>query len=508
MKYKKGFVANLLILVVSGIVVLSAGFSFLYYQSKKDSIRQGKAIDELIVKLNTGQKIEENQINKTNENLGRTPVSPTKIIPTNSVSNSQQGKVIDKPVTNQPVPTPVKTTNLQNQSITFQLQSEFLKNEPIAQQIASGQLKQYDIRKYNFVFLSINNANNDDFAYRFINAIKMTGQVVGSVSSHISGQYVSEDLLNRFQLFWGFSASPYIEALVLKKVDSILASREAEEKNVAISFPLYKYFIEAPKNQESKTHIAYLLAQTFRELPSSLVVWSEQNFKNYLSRQRTTAFLDDGYANNYKFCEIFIYETIGDMCTVTTASEKVVDDFMTADVNLHEYAHYLDRNLHSRNPNTSQGLIDTTEFYSISYDINQRDLRPGIWPSYKLRNPNNKRNEFVSIYAMGWGTDDYGYKSSGEDFAESFGMYVTQGKAFRALTINNSVLKQKYDWLKQNVFGNVEYQSGASDAIEHTKNSFDAITVATGVFNVNGITESYPNFVWNYQFLNGSMVTK
>ncbi len=397
-------------------------------------------------------------------------------------------------------PTPSPT-----QIVTFELKSSFLKNESIAQQIASGELKTYDIKKYGFIYGATKpDANVEDFAYRFFNAIKMTGQIIGA--NTVGGHYASEDLLNRFQQFWGFPVSSDIDVRTLQKVDSLLASREANEEKLALTLPIYSHFIDTPKNQETKIHSAYLFAKTFKELPPGLVVWSEQNFKDYFARQLGGHY-DRINSSDYKICDVYLYDNFGDNCKPITGHPKAADDFDTMSVKIHEYAHYLDRNLYPRNEKTSQGLIDTTGFYNISYDVSQRDTT-AEWPSYKLRNLGNERNEFVGAYAIGWSTSKPGYKSSPEDFAESFHMYIAQGKLFRVISSNNSVLKQKYDWLKQNVFNGVEYQSGAADALEYTKDNPNKVSVATGAFNVRDFSEYYPNFVWNYGFLNGSMESK
>ncbi len=61
-----------------------------------------------------------------------------------------------------------------------------------------------------------------------------------------------------------------------------------------------------------------------------------------------------------------------------------------------------------------------------------------------------ERKDFVSGYAM---SDPF------EDFAESFNFYVLHGKDFRAIKKESSVLAQKYDFLKNEVFEGVEFES-------------------------------------------------
>jgi hypothetical protein len=47
-----------------------------------------------------------------------------------------------------------------------------------------------------------------------------------------------------------------------------------------------------------------------------------------------------------------------------------------------------------------------------------------------------------------------------EDFAESFAAYVVSGNAFRSMAQGNSVLNEKYEWLKTHVFENFEFATG------------------------------------------------
>lgn len=105
------------------------------------------------------------------------------------------------------------------------------------------------------------------------------------------------------------------------------------------------------------------------------------------------------------------------------------------------------------------------------------------------------------------------YFSAAEDFAESFSLYVTDGKVFRKLAELSDVLRQKYDWLKNNVFNGQEYQSGDIQSVNILKQQPNLVgdelaKQATGAFNVVDYSTSLPNFVWNYKFVNGSLVPK
>jgi len=399
---------------------------------------------------------------------------------------------------------------------TFQLRSDFLKNDLTAQGIASGTIKNYDIREFKSNYGGFGPFPTDNFAYKFLSAIRMLGYVKGSQT--ISGQNMAEQILNRVQRFNNVSVSPYIDGSVLKIIDSILAnSREGLDKTLASQFPLFEHFIASPLNEPTKEHVAAIFATVFKELPSSLVAWSEQNFKEFFRNQLPGHFtnLDN---SNYQICDIAIYAELGDDCIPVTYAgvqlinkipSSIVDDFDRATTIIHEYAHYLDRNLYSRDSTTSQGLIDTTNFYSISFNLSSVGPSSGSTKTYSYRNPNNIKNEFVSAYAMGWqASDGSQHFTAAEDFAESFSMYIDQGKVFRKLSETNSILKTKYDWLKQNVFNGTEYQSGDIAGIAAIKKEPTSQNVSTGAFSERDYSQSILNFVWNYKFLNGSSVPK
>lgn len=79
-------------------------------------------------------------------------------------------------------------------------------------------------------------------------------------------------------------------------------------------------------------------------------------------------------------------------------------------------------------------------FYSIS------------WLSNTMMQPNPKDSDFVSGYAK---SDPF------EDFSESFAFYALQKKEFKRLAAKNAVLKAKYDFMDQIVFGGNEIASSA-----------------------------------------------
>ncbi len=413
-----------------------------------------------------------------------------------------------------------KQPKIETPTPSFQLQSNFLKNDPTAKTIASGTLPNYDIRTSSYVYGGAGPVSTDNFGFKFLTAIRMLGYVKGAQT--VGGQNMNEQILNRVERFNNLSVSPFIDKSVLKIIDSILVSRESLDSSSASNFPLYSHFINAPLNEPTKDHAAAVFSAVLGELPSSLVTWSEQNFKDYFRNQLLGRFSGID-SPNYQICDIAIYSELGDGCTAVVYSGTpivnkiptiITDDFDNATTIIHEYAHYLDRNIFSRNSATSQGLIDTTSFYAISYNLS--DQGPGGTTetggggkTYAYKNPSNIKNEFVGGYAQGWqASDNSQHFTPYEDFAESFTMYVSEGKVFRKLSETYPVLKQKYDWLKQNVFQGQEYQSGDVAGIAAIKAQPTSTASATGAFNSRDYAQSLPNFVWNYKFSAGSLVPK
>lgn len=72
------------------------------------------------------------------------------------------------------------------------------------------------------------------------------------------------------------------------------------------------------------------------------------------------------------------------------------------------------------------------------------------WRSADMRRENISDLDFVSGYAR---TNCF------EDFAESYLMYRLHGEKFRALSAGSDVLKQKYEFLRDEVFGGQEYNT-------------------------------------------------
>lgn len=214
---------------------------------------------------------------ETNQNLGQT------ITPSETTQQPQTTTPTPTPKpSSPPIQSPKPTTEVPKQTteIAFTLQSEYLRNDPTAQAIASGKTNNYDIRTFPLVYGGKGPYNTDNFAYRFLSSLRMLGYIRGLKS--VNGQYIAEQYLNRFQQFNNLATSPFVNASILKIVDSALADRENLERNTALNFPLYNHLVTAPLNEPTKEHVAFLLSSIFSELPNNLVVWGEKTLKIFI----------------------------------------------------------------------------------------------------------------------------------------------------------------------------------------------------------------------------------
>ncbi len=379
------------------------------------------------------------------------------------------------------------------------LQRNFLKNDLTAISIINGLLSNYDIKSFFYVYGG-QWVSTDSFAYRIVSAIRQLGysQSVNTVG----GQYPAEILLNKLQRLNGLPVTNIITKDILLKIDSMLVGSENLDNSLGQDFPLYSRMLSAPLNEPSKEHLARIMDVDFRALPFNLTIWSESNFKGFASVQLLGSLGPLPLDNNYKFCESFYYGELGDTCEFRGNSIVVFnDDYDMANLFLHEYAHFLDANLYGKVSGMSSGIINPAGFYAISFDTSKEKIDSSGWRFYPYRRGLSSRaSEFVSSYATGWqiGTNE-DYFTAFEDFAESFVFYVQGGNIFRELGRGNSYLQQKYDWLKQNVFGGIEYNTGIAGNIRLLQNNPKG-SYGNLVFNTLQYAKINDDHVFNYNY--------
>ncbi|MDB5266539.1 MAG: hypothetical protein JWN89_354 [Parcubacteria group bacterium] len=481
MKYQKGFASLLLIvLIVAGLAAAGGG-----YAVYKDKQQHEKFVSTL------------GAINKNKESAGSntaesndTSVSPVSTTPT------------------QPKATPASPapTSSPESKIVFTLKSQFLKDDATAQKIASGENPGVDISTFPLKAIR-KNVPTDSFAYRVVSALRMLGYQEG----YNSEAYVGQEFLGDFKRVNGLPVTTTIDASTLQKIDSQLALREVEDLKLAKNFPLYPYFMTAPKNEPTKEHAAALFDIAFSALPSNIMVWSEANFKAYMRDQGGSQFSNS--AAGYKVCLSVLYPEVDDNCTINTRGVLSFwgSDLAIVGTQIHEYSHFLDGNVYPKEAGTSRGVVDTTSFYDISYDTSKQTIGSNGWKIFPIRRPSSARNEFVSAYAMGWSLSDKASdaytRTAQEDFAESMSMFVTEGKVFRELAKTSPVISQKYDWLKQHVFNGREYATGEIKGIAFIKahptalleDQGSGVAVSTGAYNAQHYSVYLPDFAWDYK---------
>lgn len=111
---------------------------------------------------------------------------------------------------------------------------------------------------------------------------------------------------------------------------------------------------------------------------------------------------------------------------------------------IHEFGHITDLGCLRGSPQSGQSTFrdgpetifrddPSTGFYGIS------------WLQETARKPDSAPEDFVSGYAA---------KDAFEDFAETFAYFVLQPEAFRARAEGNGAIRQKWEWMTENVFKN------------------------------------------------------
>jgi hypothetical protein len=386
------------------------------------------------------------------------------------------------------------------------LSSNYFRNDTTAQNILSGRS------------FSIKDAINQDgtisinsFATKFLNGLRQVGYT--GISSLVPATESSALVwLHKFQRINNLPQGDSVGPAELLKLDSLVAAREKADSQLAALLPLpLSNIVSGASTEPSSTHVAALLTIALRSLPPHLVKWNSQNILSFIQTQGP-----GGDAGGIQFtargiCFLNYFPSLDSQCNATNATmvpSLLKDDPSLVYDILHEYAHYLDGRIYSsEGADSSKGIIDTQGFTEISFDTSVNCNPSSPWRFFKLRNPGNERNEFVTNYAVGWtATGDESCRSSVEDFAESFAMYVMQGNTFRKLAETKPVLAQKYAWLKSNVFAGKEYFTGNADNIPAVNQALAApympqLPTFIDYLNIN------PNFVWDYQLIGGGVAS-
>lgn len=402
----------------------------------------------------------------------------------------------------------VEQTEKQPTQVLQGLTSKFFKNDPTAQSIATGQVIDYDIKTFGLTSgRSDRPASTNNFAYRVVSALRQLGY--SEFNSVASDSNIASVRLKKFQRLNNLPITDVLSRETLLAIDKKLAESEALDTGLGKQFPVTNKFFAPPVNEPSAEHIGRILYLAFRALPENLVIWSENEFRNFFYYQMpgTLQFASmegDYFAAPYTICPNFYYPEYDSSCkspstAVSTLFNK--DDAYVVNTFLHEYAHYLDANLYYTLEGISRAKIDTKSFYDITYDTSKEKVADNGRKIYPLRRESSAvRDEFVSKYGSGnQFSGQPGYFTPYEDFAETFVMYVMSGKVFRSLSVNHPVLKQKYEWMNEHVFHGREYETGDMAALSWLKTHPNEPNGNIAA-NSSDFLSADENLVWNYTF--------
>ncbi len=260
----------------------------------------------------------------------------------------------------------------------------------------------------------------------------------------------------------------------LLALDKQMKEQEQKDAVLAQRFSLYPNTVTDHPNGVTKEFVSAIVVKSLEALPSNLVDLGRRNMLQCEVSQCTGGIAPGSFIfqkgtdtpirsvpqdDNFDFYNV---RFLGKKDEQSASGGFSLGTEIL--VTIHEYGHYLDGSIYAPLAGTKQGMIDTREFYKISYEGVDALGSPPFYFKHHLLYLKEGLNEsaFVDNYGMAReGNDKQGkmqYRYV-EDFAESFATYVASGKDFRKKAENNEILKRKYDWLKQNVFNEIEYDT-------------------------------------------------
>lgn len=343
------------------------------------------------------------------------------------------------------------------------LSSQFLQNDSNALQIMDGTPYNMNVPVWR---ASNGNIDRGSFAYKLFSGFLMLGYQteMGSLRG-LDDEHLR--VLHAFQARAGLPVSDLVTSACLTQMDQFLAERELVLAPIALTFPLYANMQPLHPNDVSKDTVAAIYALPMNALPANLQM-SAFEMVQCISGQCVGAIQDANgtplfayfyqniwidLASDYRFVAAY-FDPRTDMGRQPSAALDV-------DTLLHEYGHYLDGTFGGtyspapKNPLLPHwGLIDTTGFYDISYDLSS------FANGCALRKSDDPK-DWISKYGYdpGYGGCVAPKHNPAEEWAEAFQMYVTSGHDFRAAAAQSVMISQKYNWLKTNVFSGLEYDT-------------------------------------------------
>jgi hypothetical protein len=300
--------------------------------------------------------------------------------------------------------------------------------------------------------------NRNVFAYKIFSALFMLGY---QTEMSYNTSYNTPHLLaiHAFQTRNGFVVTNILNGAVLAELDRQVAQREQALAATGRAFVLYDHMEALHANDISKDTLAAIYASTIASLPPYLQMSAYETVQCIAGQ--CDGFIQDSSGTNLSSWPTPIdtntadYQFVGAYFDPRIHNMRMPSAAVHADTVLHEYAHYLDgfvyKTKYGYMPNL--GLIDTRGFYNISYVLNES--------AYCQQRRSSDPMDWLTKYGFNPGYDGCasGYSTGFEEWADSFSSYVTSGRDFRAAAKRSSLVAQKYEWLKNNVFAGVEFDT-------------------------------------------------
>lgn len=227
------------------------------------------------------------------------------------------------------------------------------------------------------------------------------------------------------------SANPFIPLLSdLPEIPSVEQpyiseaqfSQRFDARNLEVKLLASKPTIELEKVEHCKA----LLEKTLSALPAELTA-SLDSMKLFFSKRNPR-----GLSNSH----------------IVELRCGSLDDAEIVSVFVHELGHIVDLGKLKGASIAPSGFMDGE--LKIPADDPSIQFYQFSWKNEKEQRFLAERKDFVSGYAM---SDPF------EDFAESFNFYVLHGADFRTLMTESPILTKKYEFLKNEVFDGIEFDS-------------------------------------------------
>ncbi len=161
---------------------------------------------------------------------------------------------------------------------------------------------------------------------------------------------------------------------------------------------------------------------------------------------------------------------------------------------LHEYGHYIDGvyNIYRSPMKPHCGSIDTRPFYEINYDMST------YVDGCAMRRSDDDKG-WISTYGyLGGQVCSGGKANPWEEWADAFANYVVSGKNFRRAASLNAIMALKYEWLKNNVFQGIEYETDLTDIVRDGCTDNYPCALPTADHQMGHLSCS-PEYVWDVE---------